>query len=255
MRKPIIAGNWKMNHTLETGTQLIHGLMETADQFPHIDTLICPPSFLLERAISLTQNTNIKVGAQNCHPEKKGAFTGEISANMLANLGCQFCIVGHSERRHIFNESNAFINQKVQACLQEKVIPILCVGETQNERDSGTTFSVIQAQLQEGLRNIDCHPTQLVIAYEPVWAIGTGNVATPQQAQDVHAFIREQLKGLYTPEFSQAIRIQYGGSVNPENIENLISQSDIDGALVGGACLTRDSFIQLLHHSQAYALG
>ena len=255
MRKPIIAGNWKMNHTLTEGKELVSELVSRSSNLPHIDIVLCPPSLTIESAVTLTKESSINIGGQNCHPEANGAFTGEVSAPLLKAAGCTYCIVGHSERRQIFHESNDFINKKVHALLQENVIPILCCGETEDQREQNETFAVIKQQLELGLKDLNCTPNQLIIAYEPIWAIGTGKVATPEQAQDVHAFIRAYITERFSAQFAQALRIQYGGSVKPDNIHTLINQADIDGALVGGACLKADSFMGILEHSQSYAAG
>jgi triosephosphate isomerase len=193
------------------------------------------------------KESGIKLGAQNMYFEESGAFTGEISPAMIKSVGCEFVILGHSERRTIFGETNQTINKKIKAAVKHEIKPIFCIGETLDERESGVTFKVIETQVKEGLSGLsEVELANLIIAYEPVWAIGTGKNATPAQAQEVHKFIRDLISKLYSPAFAEKLVIQYGGSVKPDNSKELMSQPDIDGALVGGACLKADPFIKII---------
>ncbi len=248
MRKNVIAGNWKMNNDLNASIRLISELKkELSDKNPNVKIIICPPFTSLETASALIKDSIIELGAQNMYSEESGAFTGEISPNMLVSVGCKYVILGHSERRTIFNEPNQLINKKIKAAVKNNLAPIFCVGETLSERENGITFKVVEQQITEGLEGLSETELQnLIIAYEPVWAIGTGRNATPEQAQEVHKFIRELISKLYSSSFAANITIQYGGSVKPENSIELMSQPDIDGALVGGACLKADSFIKIV---------
>ncbi|MDX9923883.1 MAG: triose-phosphate isomerase [Ignavibacteriaceae bacterium] len=246
MRNKVIAGNWKMNNSIEESVKLIselkQGLTET-----EVKVIICPPFTSLETANALIKESQIELGAQNMHNETSGAFTGEISASMLKSVGCKYVILGHSERRAIFGESNEFINKKVHKALSENLVPILCVGESLEEREKNITKDVVKKQLLVGLDSVSSeHAKDIIIAYEPVWAIGTGKTASPEQAQEVHEFIRTLLDEKYGKETAENIIIQYGGSVKPENATELLSQKDIDGALVGGACLKADSFLGII---------
>ncbi|GAB6282630.1 MAG: triose-phosphate isomerase [Ignavibacterium sp.] len=248
MRKKIIAGNWKMNNTLQESIGLINGIKSEINKFElKCDVIICPPFTSLQIANSLIKDSNIKLGAQNMFYEESGAFTGEISAPMLKSVGCEYVILGHSERRAIFGEPDDLINKKIKKAIDSSLKPIFCVGETLEEREKGITFDVINRQIVEGLKNISVDEiNNVIIAYEPVWAIGTGKNATPQQAEEVHIFIRNLIKKIYNEEISNQIVIQYGGSVKPENAKDLLSQPNIDGALVGGACLKADSFAKII---------
>ncbi len=245
--KLLIAGNWKMNMTPAQAVALAEGIRAGMDRMPlAVDVLICPPFVDLSAVNSKIAGSAIKLGAQNMHPAEKGAFSGECSADMLKAVGCKYVICGHSERRHIFSESDTFINEKVIRAIETDLVPILCVGEKLDERQNGLTFNVVERQLRVGLLGVSDHQIrQVVIAYEPVWAIGTGLTATPTQAQEVHAFIRDLLDTLY-PDAAKDVRILYGGSVKPENIDALIREPDINGALVGGASLKIDSFLDLI---------
>lgn len=248
MRKKIIAGNWKMNKNLSEAIQLISDLkMELDGKTLNSDVVIAPPFLALEAAKSLIKDSVIKLSAQNMHPNDSGAFTGEISADMLKSVGCEYVILGHSERRTLFGESDEFINQKVKQALKNELTPILCCGESLEERENGSTFHIIESQLKVGLRELSSDQIKsLVIAYEPIWAIGTGKTATPDQAQEVHSFIRKLLSEFSSEDVAQEITIQYGGSVKPDNAKELLSKPDIDGALVGGACLKADSFRDII---------
>ncbi len=244
-RRPFVAGNWKMHNTLAGARELMRGLRDGFDTSWPVDVAVCPPNPLLYPMGKEVDGTAIKVGAQNVHFEAQGAFTGEISPEMLKHAGCTYVIVGHSERRQIFGETGQFLRKKVSAALKEGLEVIYCVGETLNERENNATIRVIERQLGEGLEaSIDL--SRVTIAYEPVWAIGTGRQATPDQAQEVHAFIREKIGGVFGPREAGEIRILYGGSVKPSNAEGLLSCPDVDGALVGGACLVADDFLSII---------
>lgn len=247
MRKKIIAGNWKMNLNLSESIALISGIKNgLVNQQLNCELVICPPFTSLETASVLIKDSAIKLGGQNMYYEENGAFTAEISASMLKSVGCQYVILGHSERRTIFGETNKLINKKIKKALTSQLTPIFCIGETLEERESGFTFDVVKKQVVEGLSEINSEDAQkIVIAYEPVWAIGTGKTASKEQAEEVHAFIRSLLCELYSNEVAEEITIQYGGSVKPDNAVELLSQPNIDGALVGGACLKADSFVAI----------
>ncbi len=215
-----------------------------------VDVVICPPFPALVPVNGILRESNIKLGGQNLYWQDEGAFTGEISAKMLLDAGCQYVIVGHSERRHVFGEKNDEINKKIEKALESGLVPIFCVGETLEERQNGLTEKVVEEQIKDGLSDVEIRDANdLVIAYEPVWAIGTGETATPEQAEEVHRFIRELLCGLFSLILGNQIRIQYGGSVKPANAAELMSQENIDGALVGGASLDADSFTEIIKSS------
>ncbi|MFC2085225.1 triose-phosphate isomerase [Bacteroidota bacterium] len=248
MRKTIIAGNWKMNNNLTESITLLSDILKKFKPSDSIDVIICPPFTFLETANALLKDSKIKLGAQNVHFEDSGAFTGEISAKMLLSVGCEYVIIGHSERRALFSETNSTINKKIHRSLFSNLKVIFCVGETIEEREKDLTNDVIKKQITEGLKNIQENDFQnIIIAYEPVWAIGTGKTATLQQAQSVHRFIRELIAELYSNTSAQKLIIQYGGSVKPENSRELLKEEDIDGALIGGACLKADSFIEIIN--------
>ncbi len=243
MRKPFIAGNWKMNHTVKGAVSFFKEfipLVKDSDK----DILLCPNYTCLSESAKLVEGTNVKLGAQNMCFEKSGAFTGETSALMLKEVGCEYVILGHSERRHIFHEPDEIINKKVKAALKNKLKPILCIGETLEQREQEKTFDVITKQLNVGLFEID-DLSEVTVAYEPVWAIGTGKTATPEQAQEVHAFIRKKLG-----KHGETTRILYGGSVKPGNVKELMAQPDIDGALVGGASLKAGDFAKIVNYEK-----
>lgn len=248
MRKTVIAGNWKMNNDLKESEKLIVELKNLLqNEKPNCDVIVCPPYTSLSEAYKLLKGSQIKLGAQNMHFEENGAFTGEVSASMLKSVGCEYVILGHSERRHIFGESNEMINKKIKKALSAGLKPIFCVGELLEERESGTTNDVVKKQILKGLAEISADEMKnIIVAYEPVWAIGTGKTASPAQAQEVHEFIRDLIEITYSLEVANDLVIQYGGSVKPENAKELISQKDIDGALVGGACLKADSFLGII---------
>ena len=247
MRKQFIAGNWKMNLTLEEAGNLSRKLRDGLKVSDTVDIGVFPSFVYLDKVSDIFSESNVFVGAQNMSIEKCGAFTGEVSGPMLKDVGCTHVLIGHSERRTIYQETNSVINSKLKAALLTDLSPILCVGERQEERDADKTDEVVESQLSEGLLNITSEQVnRLTIAYEPVWAIGTGKTATPEQANEVHTFIRNTMRDKYDDNTAQRLRIQYGGSVNAENAEQLLSQSEIDGALVGGASLDSSTFLDIV---------
>lgn len=250
MRIPIIAGNWKMNKTSKEAANLI---LEIRDRVKEslCEVVVCPPFTSLTQVITLVENTNIKVGAQNMYYEESGAYTGEISPLMLKELGVEYVILGHSERRQYFKEDDSLINKKIKAAVLYGLKPILCVGETLEQREKGETFNHIKSQIVKDFEGIDMESMkEVVVAYEPIWAIGTGKTATSKDANDVIKFIREQIDALYGKQISENIRIQYGGSVKPSTIKEQMAQSDIDGALVGGASLKADDFVSIVNFKE-----
>lgn len=239
-----------MNKTIEESIQLINGLKRNLYNIEDVDIVVCPPFTALSELAEMLIDSNINLGAQDIFWEEKGAFTGEISAAMLRNAGARFVIIGHSERRQYFNETNETVNKKLKAALKAELIPIVCVGERLQERETNKTFEVVEDHILNGLKDINQKDIlNVIIAYEPVWAIGTGKNATPQQAEEVHKFIRDRLSRVYSKDSASLIRIQYGGSVTPENISSLMSEPDLDGALVGGASLKIDSFTDIVRKS------
>jgi len=248
MRKKVIAGNWKMFNNINETVKLISDIKQNLhDEKQDVLVVVCPPFTNLETASTLMKNSTIKLGAQNMYFEDNGAFTGEISPSMLKSVGVEYVILGHSERRTIFGENDQLINKKIKAAIKHELKPIFCIGETLAEREKGVTFNVIETQVRNGLQGLNQQELlNLIIAYEPIWAIGTGKTATPEQAQEVHKFIRDLIAKVFSPTFAEGIIIQYGGSVKPENAKELLSQPDIDGALVGGACLKSDSFLKII---------
>jgi len=245
MRTPFIAVNWKMFKTAAEAVDFVTNLKPQVAEVTNREILVCPPFPALAPVAEALRNSNIKLGAQNLFWEDEGAFTGEVSAPMLKAVGCQYVIIGHSERRQYFGETNETVNKKIFAALKHNLWPIVCIGETLEEREKNETFKVIEKQVQEGFKNLDSSNwLQVTIAYEPVWAIGTGKTATPKQAQEVHAFIR----GLLPKEVASQVRILYGGSIKPENIKELMAQPDIDGGLVGGASLKVESFAKIIKY-------
>jgi len=246
-RKKLIAGNWKMNKTSADAVALARDIVAAVGTQPDVDVVICPPFTALEGVAAAIDGSLVKLGGQNVHPEASGAFTGEISAPMLRALFATHVILGHSERRTLFGETDEFVNRKVLASLKNQLKPILCVGESLSEREAGATLKVVQVQTERGLEGVSKEQAAgLVIAYEPVWAIGTGKVATSEQAQEVHAFIRGLLTKAYGEAVSQRVRILYGGSMKPSNAAELLAQRDIDGGLIGGASLEARSFVELV---------
>lgn len=247
MRKTIIAGNWKMYKNLKDGQELAVALMRELYKIESVDIVICPPFTLLACLADALETSDIAVGAQDLYWQEEGAFTGEVSGKMLKDAGCSFVIIGHSERRQFFNETNENVNKKLKAALANNLTPILCVGEMLKEREAGKTFDLLKDHLEGALNGLSAEDViKIVIAYEPVWAIGTGKTATPEQAQEVHKYIRDLLRKLFNQEVASEVRIQYGGSVKPDNIAELMKQPDVDGALVGGASLKVDSFSEIV---------
>jgi triosephosphate isomerase len=243
MRRPIIAGNWKMNKVTGEARDLIEDLVPRVRDIDTVEIVVCPPFTDLAVAAECLENSNIALGAQNMYFESSGAFTGEVSAEMLLDAGCTYVILGHSERRHILDESDELINRKVKAALAAGLKVMMCVGETLEERDAGLVEKIVKRHVSEGLKGLEAQAlANLVIAYEPVWAIGTGRTATPEQAEEVHKLVRRIVAELHDQATADAMRVQYGGSVKPDNIELLMAEPDIDGALVGGAGLKADSF-------------
>ena len=246
MRKPIIAGNWKMHKTIAEALEFVNEVKERVNN-DKVEAVICAPFTLLKDLKQATKGTNIKIGAQNMHFEEKGAFTGEISPLMLKELDMDYVVIGHSERRQYFNETDETVNKKVLKALEVGIDPILCVGETLEEREAGNTKDVCKVQVEKALENVSKEDlAKVVIAYEPVWAIGTGKTATSEDANDVIAYIREVVANLYG-ELANEVRIQYGGSVKPSNVAEIMNQSDIDGALVGGASLEANDYVELVN--------
>lgn len=247
MRKKIVAGNWKMNKTTADAKTLVEAIRKELANVKGVDVVLCPPFTALQTVGSLITNTQIDLGAQNMCWEKSGAFTGEISAEMLRELYCHYVILGHSERRAIFGETDEMINKKARAALAANLHPIVCVGETLADREANLTNKVVEKQLRGSLAGYTAENfLASVIAYEPVWAIGTGKTASPQQAQDVHAFIRSVIREMADETVAQSVRIQYGGSVKGSNARELFSQPDIDGGLIGGAALEVASFVEIV---------
>lgn len=248
MRTKVIAGNWKMFMNLSESVELISGIKNLlSNKEIKSKVIIAPPYTNLETANTLIKDSIINLAAQNMYFENQGAFTGEISASMLKSVGCKYVILGHSERRTLFEESDELINKKIIQALNNDLLPIFCIGETLEERENNETFEVVKRQIENGLTSVSEESlNKIIIAYEPVWAIGTGKTATPAQAQEVHEYIRKLIAQLYSNQAAEELIIQYGGSVKPENAKELLHQKDIDGALVGGACLKADSFVQII---------
>ncbi len=246
MRRPFIAGNWKMYKTITQALDLARSLVEGLEGVSDRDILIAPPFTALAPVGSVLADTNIFLGAQDVFWEEEGAFTGEVSPMMLRDAGCSHVIIGHSERRQQFGETDESVNRKTAAALKGGLSVIMCLGETLAEREAGRTLAVVERQLAGGLSALSPEPANFCVAYEPVWAIGTGRTATPDQAQEVHAFLRGKLAGLLGRDRAAAVRLLYGGSVKPENIGELMSREDIDGALVGGASLKAAAFIDIV---------
>lgn len=247
MNRYFIAGNWKMNLSLVEARDLASRLCEALANSDKVSVGVFPSFVFLRDICEILKSSNIVVGAQNLSQENSGAFTGEVSGTMLRDVGCTHVIIGHSERRTIFRESNSMINLKIKAALSCDLSPILCIGEKQEERDDNRTNDVVENQLSEGLENLTSEQVkELTFAYEPVWAIGTGKTASPEQANEVHAFIRNTIKNKYDNDTAQCIKIQYGGSVNSKNAKDILAQPEIDGALIGGASLDPDSFLEII---------
>ena len=247
MRKKFVAGNWKMFTTARTARELAAAVVQKVGSDNRVTVAVCPPFPYLAAVAEVLRGSPVGLGGQNVYPEKEGAFTGEVSPTMLLDVGCRYVILGHSERRHKLGETDAFINRKVKAALAVNLTVILCVGETLEEREANRTEAVLDTQLSGGLAGLTANDLgRVVIAYEPVWAIGTGRNATPEQAQAAHAFVRRRVGQLCGDTAAQALVIQYGGSVKPENAATLLGQPDVDGALVGGASLNADQFLAII---------
>ncbi len=250
MRKPLIAGNWKMNNTVSESIKLVKLLVEFMDKYEKDrEVLVCAPFTSLYCINEIVKNSKVKLGAQNMHFEEKGAYTGEISPIMLKDIGVEYIIIGHSERRQYFNETDEIVNKKITTALKYNLKPIVCVGETLEQRESGKEKDIIRNQIKNGFKNIKASDIEgIVIAYEPIWAIGTGKTATADQANEIISYIRKIISELYDGEVADNVRIQYGGSVKPNNASEIMSKSDIDGALVGGASLKIEDFTQIINY-------
>ena len=248
MRKKIIAGNWKMNYCVNKAEDFVEEIKDRINT-DEVDVVLCPNFVSLDRVSEAIYDTNIKLGAQNVYFEDKGAYTGETSVDMLAAVGVKYCIVGHSERRQYFAETNEIVNKKAKKLLQKDISPIVCVGETLEERESSKMFDVVKEQVEKALENINGEDVanRVVIAYEPIWAIGTGVTATASQAQEMCKYIRDTIGNMYSSKVKDKVRIQYGGSVKPNNAAEILNMEDIDGALVGGASLTED-FVAIVNY-------
>ena len=249
-RKIIIAGNWKMNKSASEGKTLVEDLKGRVSSFNDVDIVVCPPFTTLAAVVKAAEGSNIKVGAQNVHWAENGAFTGEISAAMLKEAGVQFVIICHQKRRQYFGETDETVNKRLKAALAAGLKPIVCIGELLDEREGGKTEAVLDKQIKAGFAGLTpLDMNKIVIAYEPVWAIGTGKTATPEMAEETHAYIRKVLAGLFGGTTAEAMRIQYGGSMKADNAAELMKQPDIDGGLIGGASLKADSFADLIKNS------
>ena len=256
MRKPIIAGNWKLNKTIKEAIELVTLLKRKVSAVNEVEIVVCPVFTALSDISEILMESNIQLGAQDLYWEEKGAFTGEVSASLIKDAGARFVIVGHSERRQFFHETNETVNQKTKAALAAGLTPIVCVGELLAQREAGKTFEVVGDQLKGGFNHLNASDMRgVVIAYEPVWAIGTGKVATPQQAEEVHAFIRKELSKMFGADVAGVLRILYGGSVKADNISNLMNEEDIDGALVGGASLDAEGFAEIVSQTHRVTVG
>jgi triosephosphate isomerase len=254
MRRFFISGNWKMNTVMDEALALIEGIIAGIKSCVNVDIVVCPPFPFLFTAAHKAADTALKIGAQNVHFKRSGAYTGEISPPMLKSVGCNYVIVGHSERRLYFKESDSEINRKVDSCLKSSLYPILCVGETAEQKDRGLTFDVLNEQIVYGLEGIDDQMIRdIVIAYEPVWAIGTGVSAEGDLVEETHSFIRKTVKEFACEEVSAGIRIIYGGSVNPVNAGELLKRENVDGALIGGASLKAESFCEIVKTAESLA--
>ena len=250
MRRPVIAGNWKMHYTLPEAVKTVQELIPLVSE-ADCDVVLCAPFIQLPELMKITAGTNVKIGAQNMHYEEKGAFTGEISPGMLEELGVDYVIIGHSERRQYFNETDETVNKKLKAAFNHKLIPIMCCGETLKQRDAGETAELLERQIKLGLANLSPEEvSEMIIAYEPIWAIGTGKTASADDANDTIAMIRQTIANLYGEPVAEAIRIQYGGSVKPDTITEQMGKSDIDGALVGGASLKAADFAKIVLYNK-----
>ena len=250
MRKPFIAGNWKMNNTRAAAKELVSALKPLVADVKDVEIAVAPTFTCLQDVAEILKGSNIELSAQNISYAVSGAYTGEISADMLKDVGCTHAIIGHSERRQYFGETDEGVAKRVRAALDNGIIPIVCVGESLAERESGKTFDVVLGQIVNGLASVKKEEAAKVgVAYEPVWAIGTGKTATPEMAQAAHAFIRAELAAMFGTETAEAMRIQYGGSMKPANARELVAQKDIDGGLIGGAALDAESFLSLIREA------
>lgn len=250
MRKAVIAGNWKMNKTVPEAVELISNLKGLITDVIDVEIVVAPPFLAIYHVVKETKGFNIHVSAQDVFWEEEGAYTGAVSPKMLSDAGCKYVIIGHSERRQYFGETDETINKKIKSSLQHALTPIFCVGETLQHRETGETFSIIETQVKRGLSGLSASDMEdVIIAYEPVWAIGTGRTATDEQAEEVHSFIRRLLKEIYK-DTADSIRILYGGSVKPENIDGLMAKPNIDGALVGGASLKAEDFARIVKYQR-----
>ncbi len=248
-RKPLIAGNWKLFKTIPEALTLVEGLKKNLAGINDREILVCPPFTALYAVAQALKGSNISVGSQNIFWETKGAFTGEVAPSMIVDTGCKYAIVGHSERRQYFSETDQTVNKRMKAAFAAGLVPIVCVGEMLAEREGGTTFTVLEKQIKDGIAGLTPDQAKtLVIAYEPVWAIGTGKTASPQQAEEVHAYIRKLYSQMYGETAAKSIRILYGGSVKPDNVAEIMKQPNVDGALVGGASLEIESFTKLVKY-------
>ncbi|MCJ8502169.1 triose-phosphate isomerase [Desulfatitalea alkaliphila] len=248
-RRPLIAGNWKMHKTGEEAVQTVQQLKSLVADVQDVEVMVAPPFTALAPVAQALAGSTIALGGQNMHWESKGAFTGEIAPGMLVAAGCRYVIIGHSERRQFFGETDTTVNQKIRAALTADLQPVFCIGESEAQREAGQTFSVLDKQVQNGLEGLFSQDLQsLVVAYEPVWAIGTGKTATKEQAQEVHAHVRQLIADTVDKHLAETMRILYGGSVNPGNVKALMAMPDVDGALVGGASLDPETFSQLVHY-------
>ncbi len=247
MRKPIIAGNWKMNKLVAEAVDLAQGLKPLVAGVDSVDVAVCPTFVALQAVATALEGSNIAVGAQNMYIKESGAFTGEISPQMLKDVGCTWAIIGHSERRHVLGEEDEFLNQKLQFAIASGLQVMFCIGELLEEREGGQMEAVLRRQVNEGLKGLsEAELAKVVVAYEPVWAIGTGKTASPEQAEEAHAFVRGLVSDQFSPAAAEALRIQYGGSVKPENAAELIAKPNVDGFLVGGAALKADVFAAII---------
>ena len=247
MRKPFVAGNWKMNTDMNSAVELAAGVKDGVKEIVGVDVAVCPPFVYLAAVGEVVKGSNVALGAQDCYHEEKGAFTGEVSPEMLKDVGCTYVILGHSERRHVIGETDELINRKLRKALASEMKVILCVGELLKQREAGETEAVVKGQIEEGLGGLsEDEMKDVVVAYEPVWAIGTGVNATPAQAQEAHKYIRGLIASMFSDATGDGVRIQYGGSVKPSNAKELMSQPDVDGGLIGGASLDAGSFVEIV---------
>ena len=246
LRRPLLAGNWKMNLTLAQSVELARAVKDAAASASG-EVAVFVPFTAITVVAEVLRGSPVRLGGQDCHCEASGAFTGEISAGMLVDAGCQMTLIGHSERRKLFGETDEFVNKKLGAALKAGLTPVVCIGETLDERETQKTWRVLETQIAGGLKGFaPADLSKVVVAYEPVWAIGTGKTASPAQAQEAHNFVRQQLEKLHGKSFASGVRVLYGGSVTAENVDTLMAQPDVDGALVGGASLKKDAFLRIM---------